>query len=188
MPFSEDEVAWQSSADGSLLMSSFCEYASGCVLLPGCTEVNACLALVPPIRCSHRPSMRIALQVVQRAEDLGHAVIDPLHVMSQVLDRRAIRLRLQDIASATEHLVQWSEVIEIASERALQEKSTLLQSTLQRCDALICKPCIACGIHQSHNMVLLWDPKRLPHVRNCIAELLLQLNPLAILRCCSDIG
>lgn len=104
-----------------------------------------------------------AVQLMRAAEDRGLLVIDPLAAVATVVDRREVRRRLESIDSATNGLVRWAEAIEVAGRGNEEHKQVpRMCVALQQCDALICKPCVACGVHQSHDMRLVWDPRSLP--------------------------
>lgn len=104
-----------------------------------------------------------AVQLMRTAEARGALVIDPLPAVGSVMDRREARRRLESIHSATNGLVRWAEAIEVAGRGDEEQKQVAqMSSALQHCDALICKPCVACGVHQSHDMRLVWDPRCLP--------------------------
>jgi hypothetical protein len=100
---------------------------------------------------------------VKEAQASGKTVVDDLNSIRTVLDRRETRERLQHMQEATNGLVAWAEAVLVPS-AGVTEADTMqqMQHALQQCDALICKPCVACGIPQSHDMRLVWDAASLP--------------------------
>lgn len=103
-----------------------------------------------------------AEQVMRTAEADGKAVLDPLRALEAVLDRRTLRRRLPDLQESTSDLVVWSECLTVQDRRAAEAKAGAMRSMLEGCDGLLCKPCVACGIPESHEMCLVRHPAALP--------------------------
>lgn len=103
------------------------------------------------------------VQLVKDAQVAGKVVLDNLECVRMVLDRRETRKQLQHIHDATKGLVRWADAV-LVPERGTVESDIVLQmkAALQRCDALICKPCVACGVQQSHDMRLVCHAASLP--------------------------
>lgn len=103
------------------------------------------------------------LQLMEKTEAAGKPVIDTLDRIRIVLDRRETRRRLHHMEQATGGLVRWSPAVLVSGHgsEATNEISAM-QQALRQCNALICKPCVACGVPQSHDMRLVWDADSLP--------------------------
>jgi hypothetical protein len=103
------------------------------------------------------------MQLVEQSHAAGKPVLDNLDCVYAVLDRHETRKRLQHMQEATKGSVRWAAAVLVPG-RGVAESDIIvqMQSALQQCDALICKPCVACGIPQSHDMRLIWDAARLP--------------------------
>lgn len=103
------------------------------------------------------------MQLVKEAQAARKPVLDKLDCIRTVLDRRDTRKRLQHMESATDGLVRWAAAVLVPGRGAAESDAIVeMQSALQQGDALICKPCVACGIPQSHDMRLVWDAATLP--------------------------
>jgi hypothetical protein len=103
------------------------------------------------------------MQLVEHAQAAGKPVLDNLDNVHTVLDRHETRQRLQHIQEATEGLIRWAPAVLVPDRgAAASDRAAQMQSALQQCDALICKPCVACGIPQSHAMRLVWSATFLP--------------------------
>lgn len=103
------------------------------------------------------------MQLVNEAAAHGKLIVDTLDCIRTVLDRMETRSRLQHMHQATNGLVDWAAAVLVAGRGAAESSAVAtMQSALQQCDALICKPCVACGIAQSHDMRLVWDSGCLP--------------------------
>ena len=130
-------------------------------LQPLCVKLGSlpcyCLA------CCNKPAHRGNVQLVNEAEARGKLILDKLDCVRTVLDRRESRKRLEHIFIATNGLVGWAPAV-LVEGRGGAESNVVAQmkTALQQGDALICKPCVACGIPQSHDMRLVWAAGALP--------------------------
>lgn len=124
-----------------------------------------------------------AEQVMKRAEVDGKAVLDPLPALEAILDRRTLRSRLPDLLERTSGRVAWSECLVVQDRRAAEALCGVMRNMLKGCDGLLCKPCVACGLPESHEMCLVRHAAALPpNVRHHPALSLPSLLTLSGLR------
>lgn len=116
---------------------------------------------------------------MSRAEERGVTVVDPLTAVENVLDRRTLRRKLPDLLARTDGRVAWSDSLEVPDHGAALEQTNALQRLLQQSDGLLIKPCVACGISESHEMCLVRTAEALPQK----ASLLLMLLQLEVAYC-----
>eukprot|EP00892_Ulva_mutabilis_P010710 jgi/Ulvmu1/8010/UM004_0246.1 len=125
----------------------------------------------------HRGGLAVAVcakltKVMSRAQDNGVVVLDPVAALGSILDRRTLRHKLPDLQEMTHGAVAWSESLELP-EHAASAELVPVRSMLQRSDGVLIKPCVACGIPESHDMCLVRAAEALPpqvEVYPCLVE------------------
>lgn len=102
------------------------------------------------------------MQAMTAAKAEGKLVLDPMPCIEYILDRRILRKKIPDLIKRTAGHVDWSEGLVIQEATAVSGLLGAMRSMLARSDGLLCKPCVACGIPESHEMCLVRSSAGLP--------------------------
>lgn len=99
---------------------------------------------------------------MEAAHTSGKVVLDPLSALENILDRRTLRQKLPDLLQRTGGRVAWSEALEVNDAAAAGQLAGAMRAMLEGSDGVLCKPCVACGIAESHDMCLVRTTAGLP--------------------------
>lgn len=128
-----------------------------------CGSATRAFPLNPPLRVPRLKQRAVMVaQLMKQAQEKGVVVVDPLASLENVLDRRTLRSKLPDLLKRTEGRVAWSESLEVQDEAAAASLLPAMQSMLHRSDGVLFKPCVACGVPESHEMCLVRSAEALP--------------------------
>ena len=95
----------------------------------------------------------------------GVTIVDDLAAVANVSDRLRLRACLHDICSATSGRVAMPTAITAHNEADLAQ--ALRSHDHSKVDAWLIKPAVACGVHESHQMSLVFATTRLAAAVRC---------------------
>ena len=111
------------------------------------------------------PVTSATVQVMETARRNGVTIVDDLAAVANVSDRLRLRACLHDLCSATRGRVAMPTAIIAHNEADLAQG--LRSHDHSEVDAWLIKPAVACGVHESHQMSLVFATARLAAAVRC---------------------